>query len=57
MDSLLGEFWCKGVARSGTVALGIGNPPYQSKYILNLKLTKYDWWKLSVWLVCDLGQL
>ena len=29
MDSLLDDFWCKGVARSGTVALGRGNPQYQ----------------------------
>ena len=57
MDSLLGDFWCKGVARSGTVALGRGNPPYKVKYILNLKLTKYNRWKVSVWLVCELGQL
>ena len=39
MDSLLGDFWCKGLAKSGTVALGGGNAPYQVKYILNLKLT------------------
>ena len=42
VDSLLDDFWCKGVARSGTVALGRGNPPYQVEYILNLKLSKYD---------------
>ena len=24
---------------------------------MNLKLTKYSWWKLSGWLVCDLGRL
>ena len=57
MDSLLDDFWCKGIARSCTVALGRGNPPYQVEYILNLKLTKYNRWKLSVWLVCDLRQL
>ena len=57
MDSLLGDFWCKRVVRSGTVALGRGNPPHKIEYILNLKLTKYDRWKLSVWLLCDLGQL
>ena len=51
MDSLLGEFCCKGVARSGTMVLGRGNPPYKVKYILNLKLTKYDRWKLSINLV------
>ena len=54
---LLDDFWCKGVARSGTVALGRGTPPYKVKYILNLKLTQYNRWKLSVGLVCDLGQL
>ena len=57
MDSLLGDFCFKGVAGSGTVALGGGNPPYKVKYILNLKLTKYNRWKVSVWLVCELGQL
>ena len=56
MDSLLGDFWCEGEARSGTVALGSGNPPYHVKNTFNLKLTKYSRWKLSVWLVCD-GQL
>ena len=25
--------------------------------MMNLKLTKYSWWKLSGWLVCDLGRL
>ena len=54
---MLGDFWCKGVARIGTVALGREIPPYKVKYILNLKLTKYNRWKLSVWLVCDLAQL
>ena len=57
MDDPFSDFLCKGVARSGTVALGRGNPPYQGKYILNLKFTKYNRWKLSVWLVCDLGEL
>ena len=32
-----GDFLCKGVARSGTVALGRGNPPYQVKYIVKLQ--------------------
>ena len=45
MDSLLGDFWWKGVAMSGTVAQGRGNPPYKVKYILNLKLAKYKRWK------------
>ena len=48
MDSLLGDFWWKGVAMSGTVAQGRGNPPYKVKYIkyiLNLKFTKYNRWK------------
>ena len=27
------------------------------RYIMNLKLTKYSQWKLSGWLVCDLGRL
>ena len=44
MDSLLGDFWWQGVGWSG-------------KYIINLKLTKYSRWKLSGWLVCDLGCL
>ena len=57
MDSLLGDFCCKGVARSGTVALGRRNPSYKVKYILNLKLNKDIRWKLSVWLVCEFGQL
>ena len=43
--------------RSVSVALGKRNPPYQVKYILNLKLTKYNRWKLSVWVICDLVQL
>ena len=43
MDSLLGDFWWQGVGWSG-------------KYIINLKLTKYSQWKLSGWLVCDLGR-
>ena len=29
----------------------------QSKYISNLKLSKYSQWKLSGWLVCDVGQV
>ena len=33
------------------------DPPYLGKYIINLKLTKYSQWKLSGWLVYDLGQL
>ena len=32
------------------------DPPYLGKYIINLKLTKYSRWKLSGWLVCDLGR-
>ena len=33
------------------------DPPYLGKYIINLKLTKYSQWKLSGWLLWDLGQL
>ena len=55
MNSLHGIFWCRAVARSGTLVLGRGNPPYPAKHILNLKLTKYNRWKLSVSLVCDFG--
>ena len=32
MDSLLGDICYKGVARSGIVALGRGNPPYSEVY-------------------------
>ena len=39
------------------MALHRGDPPYPGKYIKNLKLTKYSWWKLSGWLSLDLGQL
>ena len=39
------------------MALDRGDPPNPDKYILNLKLTKYSWWKLIGWLVCDFGQL
>ena len=37
MDSLLGDFEHKGVARSKTVALGRGNPPYQVKFQVYIK--------------------
>ena len=40
------------------VTLDRGDPPNQGKYnILNLKQTKYSWWKISGWLVCNLGWL
>ena len=38
------------------VALDRGDPPNLGKYILNLKLSKYSWWKLSGWLVYDFLQ-
>ena len=30
------------------------DPPYLDKYIINLKLNKYSWWKLGGRSVCDL---
>ena len=39
------------------VALHRRDPPHPGKYIINLKLTMYSRWKLSGWLVCDLGRL
>ena len=39
------------------MALHGRDPPYLGKCIINLKLTKYSRWKLSGWLVCDLGCL
>ena len=32
-------------------------PFNNEKYIINLKLTKYSWWKSSGWLVYDLSRL
>ena len=52
MDSLLDDFWSQGV---GWRALHRRDPPYLSKYIIILKLTKYSRWKLSGWLVRDWG--
>ena len=37
------------------MALHRRDPPSLGKYIINLKLTRYSQWKLSEWLVCDLG--
>ena len=39
------------------MALHRRDPLYPGKYIINLKLTKYNLWKLSGRLVCDLGRL
>ena len=38
------------------MALLRGDPAHLNKNIINLKLTKYSQWKLSGWLVCDLGR-
>ena len=54
MDSLIGDFWWQGLLG---VALNRRDPSQPSKYIINLKLTKYSQWKLSGRLVCDFGQL
>ena len=32
-------------------------PTYLRKYIIHLKLTKYNQWNLCGWLVCDSGPL
>ena len=39
------------------MALDRRDPLNPGKYILNLKLAMYSRWKLSGWLVCNLGQL
>ena len=39
------------------MALHRTDPSHPGKYIMNFKLTKYNRWKSSGWLVYDLGRL